>query len=137
MSILFLLIVLFIFTMPVPAMWLQWHIDPTIKSAYVKPWKLDQLDHNSRAYHQHLVNHALIGLCAVLLAMGGSLISPWLFYVSIPFFLIGKIYPIWKEFYWDPKILHKPQNYLDWHERLAGDLITLPLYVIAVVLFFK
>lgn len=119
-------------TMPIIPMVVQWHIDPVVHAAYTNPWELDQLDASSRAYHQHLINHALIGMCAVVLAMAGG----WLYWIGFANFIFGKIYPFIKEFGWD--VRHgKPNNGHDWRERLAGDLCTAPLFILASLEFFK
>lgn len=128
---------LILITMPIPVMVVQWYVDPVVHAAYSFPWHLDQLDAPARAYHQHLVNHALIGMCGVVLALSALIYARWLYWIGLAVFVFGKVYPFFKEFYWDPKVLKKVQNYLDWRERLAGDLSTFPLFVLASLEFFK
>ena len=131
-TIVIILNVLVLLTMPIIPMVIQWHLDPVVKAAYSFPWRTGQIDSAARAYHQHLVNHALMSLSGIVLAFRGG----WIYWLGLAVFILGKAYPFFKEFYWDPKVLKKAKNYLDWRERLAGDLCTLPLFVIASLEFF-
>lgn len=132
LTIVIILNIIILITMPIIPMIIQWHIDPVIKATYTQPWLLSQLDGNSRAYHQHLVNHALIAMCGVFWAFTGG----WLYWLGLAVFIFGKVYPFIKEFWWD--VRHgKPNNGHDWRERLAGDLFTLPLFLVASWEFFK
>ena len=130
---------LFILALPQSAMWIQWHLDKVIRNTYTKPWSQESLSAQSRAYHQHIVNHCHISMVATAMMCFSSFFGqPWrglsLMIVSCLIMGFSLAYPFIKEWYIDPVVFKKPLNDLDWRERCLGSLLPLPLFIVALIM---
>jgi len=127
MSIAIILYLLVLALLPQPLMWVQWHLDPTIKKAYaLPPYRQDQLAGPSRAYHQHIINHAYLSLLGVMLFDYNIIAGSIGLALSVG-------YPMLIEFFVDPILRKKPTNQIDWRERLLGALAPIPLLGIKLI----
>lgn len=114
---------IFLLFLPIPVMFVQWHIDKVIKTNYpIRPWKQDQLSGNSRAYSEHVRYHALYTMIAVYVSLIDRNIGMLLlaFSLLMPFIIEGV----------DIYVRHKTGSKVDIRERVAGALAPLPLFIL-------
>ena len=125
MSIFLIFVVCLLLTLlPHSAMIPQWYVDNVVRNSYpLKPWTQTSLATEARAYHQHLVNHCLLTLIWIY-ALKSGVTFAWIGIMA------SVLYPMFKEFVFDPMVLNKPVNDLDWRERLWGAILPLPLLLL-------